>query len=662
MTEATAWLDPWTEATLDLPALTPDQIASVTADAIARADSRIDAAVTHGAAAPTFESLFGGLDDAAREVATAFGRGAAQALMAGDDAVRDAAFAANETIEKWRASVPLRTDLARAIERFLAANDLAALSTDQQACVQHWQTDVRLAGSSLPAEARAEVASLYDRLIELGSAFSNNLITAAHLEVAVEDLDGLPPDLTASFAPGVTSGTVDVPVNYANYFPIMARGRVRSLRERAHRAWLSRGLPANIPVLEEILAVRRRIAALLGYPSWQALRVESLAAPDAATINAFIADMAERLGPIVRRDIEAMTDVLRREPGAAADFSFEDWDWRYADQLQQAALGIDHDALAEYLELDRVLAGLGELSEEIFGVRLVPRPERMGWHPDVRPFDLVDVPTGRVVARLFVDPFIRHGKQPGAWMENLIPGGGRGGERRPPTVSLVLNAPAPADGPSLLPVQEVETIFHEYGHVLNFSVGCSPFVIHRQQWLAFDFVEGPSSFLGRWGVQPAIMSRFARHRTTGERIPAEQLEALVRSESLNAAFQLQRLVSQGLLDALLHGENPPSVESADRQAWAIRGTPFVEGTSVPAGLGHIFAGTYDAALYGYSWSEVIRDDLLERFAAGGLTSPEMGAAYRSTILEVPWTADPVAAVNAFLGRRWSADAFLRRAG
>lgn len=653
---------PWDPASLDLPTLAPEEIAALTTQAIASADERIDAALAAigDARVATFEELFGALDDAAREVAIAFGRGAAQSLMAEDDAVRAAAFAASEQIEKWRGALPSRGDLGAAIERYVGSSDLAGLATDEQAYVRRWEADVRLAGAGLAPEAREEVARLTGRLVELGNTFAANVIANPHLEVATADLDGLAPGLVATFQQGSAPDTVDVPVNYANFFAIMERAANRGLRERTLRAWMTRGVPENVAVLDEVLAARGRIAEVLGHLSWQALRATELAAHDAATINTFIGDMGERLMPVVRRDLDAMAVALRAGPGTPDDLVVQDWDWRYADRLQREALGVDLDQLADYLELDAVLAGLAELSEEVFGVRLAAHPERRGWHPDVRPFDMVDAASGRVVARLFIDPYVRHGKQPGAWVEVLLPGGGRNGEPRPPTMSLVLNAPAPATGPSVLSAEEVETLFHEYGHALNFGLGAGRFVLHRGQWLKFDFVEGPSSFLGRWGLQPAVMSRFARHRETGAPIPQALLDGLVRAESLNAGFKVQRLLSQGMLDAILHGANPPSIEDANREAWRLRGTPYVEGALFPASLTHFVGGGYDAALYGYSWSEVIRDDLLERFEAGGLTSPAMGAAYRSTILEVPWTSDTVAAVNAFLGRRWSADAFLAR--
>jgi Zn-dependent oligopeptidase len=320
-------------------------------------------------------------------------------------------------------------------------------------------------------------------------------------------------------------------------------------------------------------------------------------------------------------------------------------------------MGADPEQLVEYLGLEDVLGGLAELSDEVFGLRLVAHPERTGWHPDVRPMDIVDAQTGAVLAHLFMDPFARNGKQPGAWADVLLPG--RSGE--PITVGLVMNAPVPGDGPSLLSVEDVSTLFHEYGHAMNFACGRGRFVLHREHWIPFDFIEGPSSFQGSWSRRPEVMARFGRHHVTGEPIPDALFEALVRSESLNQAIHVQRLLSLGRLDALLHGEEPIPIKLAERRAYELRDLPFPEDTSLPASFNHIVGGPYSAAVYGYAWSELVRDDLLARFAEGGLLSPEMGARYRETILQVGWMDDPVAAVNEFLGRTWSPDAFLARA-
>lgn len=605
--------------------------------------------------------MFGALDDAAREVATVYGRGAAQAQMTSDDATREAQFAALEQIEKWRGAVAGRGDLAAAIARFASGTDPASLAEDERRYVRRWEKDLRLAGAGLEPAAAEEVRRLTDRLIELGAEFANNVASSPHLDVAPSELGGLPDEFVTALEPGATPGTVALPVDSSTYVLLMERIRSRELRRRVFLAWTNRGHPENEPLLEEVVAARRRIAQLLGYASWQDLRGENLAAGSGPAINAIIEDIATRLEPIVRREVEAMTAALRSEPGAAADLELEDWDWRHSNMLQLSALGVEPDELRAYFDVEVVLEGLARLTEQVFGIRLEPHPERLGWHPACRAFDLVDAASGRVLAHLFIDPYARAGKQAGAWVDVLEPGGGREGGLRPPTLGLVLNAPESADGPALLTAWDVEAAFHEYGHAMNFACMASRFVIHREAWLPFDFIEGPSEFVGLWSMQPDVISRFARHHVTGEPIPSELVDGLARAASLNAGTSLSRVLAGGLTDALLHGPDPISLADADRAGARIKGWAHADGNHNLASFTHIASGSYSAAAYGYAWAEVIRDDLLERFADGGLLSPDMGARYRREILEASWLDDPVAAVTRFLGRPWSADAFVARA-
>jgi Zn-dependent oligopeptidase len=654
----------WNDASLDLPQLAATEITALTEAAIDRANRRIDdalaTAIDTTAPAPTFDALFGALDDAAREVLWAAGHGAARAQMTTDEAARAASFEAYERIEKWRASLPLRHDLTRAVERFLEATDRSTLAADEKAFVERWQKDIRLAGGNLGDAERHEVARLTDRLVELSTQYLGNLATPRHLDVPRADLDGVPDATVESLAPGSAPGTVDFVLSLPNYWAVIERGRNRDLRRRVYVAWMRKGYPENVAILEEVLACRRRIAELLGYPSWQALRAENLAAPSTRWINAFIAEMSGRLAPLVAREHEAMADIMRAQPETPADFRLEDWDWRFANQLQRAALGAGPESLMPYLEIGNVLEGLADLSEEVFGLRLVPHPERRGWDPEVRAFDVVDVETGRVLAHLLMDPFAREGKQPGAWADVLLPGRG-GRDAQPPTLGLVMNAAPRGEGPSLLTIDDVDTIFHEYGHVMNFACGHRRFAIHREAWIPFDFIEGPSSFVGRWSLRPEVMARFGRHHETGEPIPGHLMEALTRAASLNQAIEVQREFWLGQFDALLHRADPMSIDDAERAAWTIRGLPFPDETHLAASISHIVSGSYHGALYGYAWSELIREDLLARFEQAGLASPEIGARYRRTILDVGWLDDPVAAVNEFLGRPWSADAFLAKA-
>ena len=644
---------------LDAPSRSPEEIERLTAAAIDAADARIEAAVA--VAAPTFEELFGALDDAARTVAVASGQGAFLKSVDPDDAVRAAADAADERIAKWRAGVSGRADVAAAIARFAASVEPEALDEEERAYVRRWQLDVRQSGADLPPAARAEVARLVDRLIELQTTFAANLIVTEHIELRRDQLAGVPDAIVRTLEPGSAPDTVDTPINEAVSIGILERAHDRAARERVVRARLNRGMPGNLPILEEAVVLRRRLARLLGYRSWLELRVENLAAPDAATIEGFVDDMVHRLEPIAHAELEAMRALLAAEPDAPDDLVVEDWDWRYAEAAQRAAVGARPEELEGYLELETVLGGLMTLSERVFGIRMVERPERRGWHPTVRAFDLLDRDTGGLVARLLFDPYVREGKAGNPFMDVLDPGVRRAaGVVRPPTLALIISAPEPSDGPSLIGTNDVEALFHEYGHCLDFALEPSRFAVNRPDvWIQSDWIEGPSGFLGRWGRHPAVIAEFARHHETGAPIPADLLEPMERVEALNVALRQLRFLSMAKLDLLIHGEEPITVAEALRRTWPVRGTPYPEDTAEPAAIPHLLVG-YDCAIYGFVWATALSDDLLSRFEADGMTSPELGMAYRRRILEVPWTADPLTAHAAFMGRPWTIDALLAR--
>ena len=377
-----------------------------------------------------------------------------------------------------------------------------------------------------------------------------------------------------------------------------------------------------------------------------------------AAIGRFLGEVEGPLRERAAAELEEMRKLLVEETGDP-DAVVEEWDWRYLDARQRAAIGVDPEALRDYLPFEDVLAGMFAVVEAVYGVRAEPRPGRTAWHPDVRSFDLVDRDGGSLIGHLYVDPFARPGKAGNAYMDTLDPGDpGHYGEPRTPVYLLGTNAPQPVAGPSTLGFIEIDQLFHEFGHVLDFALDRARWHILRDDWIEFDWVEGPSLFLGRWGQQAEVLRRFARHAVTREPIPESLLEAVGRLESLNAGVKALRYLSMGRLDMLVHGADPVPVTEADRLAWADRGIPFVEGSSFIGTFLHIVRG-YHGAAYGFLWDQALRDDIFTAFAAD-LTSAETGARYRAEVLEAPWTESPLDGLRRFLGRDWSAGPMLDR--
>ncbi len=643
---------------VDYAPLEPAAMSAAVDSALLAAAALIDAAVADADAG--FEGLFGRLDEAMREIARARGRTAFASFVDPDEERRTAAEAAAVGLERGRQELVGREDVAAVVGR--ADWDHHPLDPEQRAVLARWRADVSAAGMSLPAKERDEVRTLADRLVQASSTFLATLNHPPHVELAASELAGVPADVLASLAQGAAAGTLDVPLSDPMCYTIAERAHSRDVRQRVTGLFMDRGGDGNREILADVSGIRREIATRLGHPSWAAMRLGQLAAHDVSTVETFLADLAGRASPIARDEVAAMREDLGASIGCEPDdVVVEEWDWRYFDTRQHEAMGADPDVLRDYLAFEDVLLGMADVVAEVFGVRLEPRADRPAWHPHVRAFDLVDAESGDVLAAVFVDPYARDGKTPGAFAEALDPGSRSPDRESLPVLALVTNATPPSEGEALLVPSDVATMFHEFGHVVHMALALrrGRYWLANDQWAPMDWIEAPSQFLGRWGTQPAVLARFARHRDTGAPIPPEVLASLQRSEHLNAGLRTLRMVYMSLFDQAMHGADPVDLEQANRTAWSVKPVPFAEGTFQPASIAHLVGG-YDAAFYGYLWSEVYSDDLMTPFQAEGMLSPSVGARYRKQVLECPILVAPMEGVRTFLGREPSSDAFFAR--
>jgi Zn-dependent oligopeptidase len=641
--------------TSGIPPLRAEDVAPGVAAAIERADAMIDEALALADDAP-FDEVFERIDHAARIVGQAYGQFALPSQLHPDEGVRDAATEAGEALERWAHGLALRPGMAARVARFTDRG--TELDDQQRAVLGKWALDLRDAGADLALEERDELARLRDIELSAPGRFFPALLVPVEIRVEADELAGVPDSIVALFGEPDGSGGWTVALTDPIFNGVLETASNRALRERVARGWHSRGYPQTTAIMQELTTARSRVARLLGYPSWMELRAPRMAIGGTTAIDRFFRTVEAPLRQRAAAELEAMRRLLVAEtgdPGAVV----EEWDWRYLDACQRAAIGVDPQALRDYLPFEDVLAGMFAAVESVFGVRTEPRPDRTAWHPDVRSFDLVDRDDGTLIGHLYVDPFARPGKAGNAYMDLLDPGDpGRYGEPRTPAYLLGTNAPQPVTGASTLGFIEVDQLFHEFGHVLDFALDRASWRELRDDWIEFDWVEGPSLFLGRWGQQAAVLKSFARHVVTREAIPDDLLDALARLESLNAGIRALRYLSMGRLDMLLHGSDPIPVTDADRLAWADRGMPFVEGSSFVGTFLHIVHG-YDGAAYGFLWDQALRDDIFTAFSAD-LTSPETGKRYRASVLEAPWTEPPLEGLRGFLGRDWSAAPMLDR--
>ncbi len=642
-------------------ARTPDEVRAITDAALAAADALLDRACATGGRG-RFADVLQPIDDALDQLAIAYGRAAFLAHVAVEAEIRDAGQEADERLSTWRVDLPFRDDLAAAVTAFAGSPAGAGLDGEERRFLDHFLRDLRRAGRDLAPEVRAEVQGLLGRLVVVESAFSRNLAEAkGGFDLTRAELAGLPEAYVDRLAPGDAPGTRRVTLATPDLMPFLEQATRRDLRERLEAAWFDKAHAENAPLLAEALEIRRRVAALLGYPTWAHYRLEEKMAGDPTAVEALYASLIPPLRRKAALEWAAMAGELRlvgEEPPVAG------WDWRWCDTRQRAStFAVDPDELRAHLALDDVLAGLLDLAAAVFGLRFEPLAAGGAWHPEVRRLRALDAASSVVLGDILMDLHPRDGKFGHAAAFPLVPARRMGdGTRRPPVTAIVANLPAPASGaPALLRHDDVVTLFHEFGHVLHETVSRAALTRFSGIEVEWDFAEAPSQILEHWAWQPAVLGRFARHHVTGAPIPGDLVDRLVASRDLNVAVKTLRQCTLGLMDLGLHGAAAVDPDEADRAAHERTGFPFHAGTHQPTSFGHL-AGGYDAGYYGYLWAKVYGDDMFGRFEAEGVTSPEVGLGYRREILEPGGSRDAIDLLRAFLGREPSPATFLRLLG
>jgi len=644
----------------DYRSVTPESVRSETDAALSTADALVQGAVE---AEPSFEATLQPLEVAAAELVRAYGRAGFMGQVHTDAAVRDAGTDAEERINKWRVGVVFRRDLYDAVRAFADTDEARRLGGERRRLVEHWLRDFRRAGHELDEEQRTELERLRTRLVEVEVLFQRNVNEYQDwIEVTRRQLDGLPDSYVERLRPGERDGTFRVTLDYPEVNPFLEQARDRSLRRELFAKNWSKAVEANRPLLEEALDLRRRIAALLGQPTWAHYAMELKMAKAPERVRAFYTELLPSLGSKVRQELDVLEDRLRAD---GHEGPIAPWDWRYYDdQLRRTQYGVDQNLVSEYFVLDRVMDGMFDLTAEVFGLEYHEVEETNAWHDSVRLYEVRDRSSGRHIAHFYTDLFPREGKFGHAAAFPLVIGHrAASGEYVAPVSAIVANfTPPSADRPSLLKHSEVETLWHEFGHILHMSLTRAEFARFSGAETEWDFVEAPSQIMEHWTWEPSVLRRFARHHDTGEPMPEDLLAQIVRARWVDEGIKTSMQAFYGQVDLALHAEPmAPDLEAAMRETYGVTGMPYPEGTFFLSGFGHLVGG-YDAGYYGYLWAEVIGDDMFSRFRAEGVTSPEVGAAYRREILEPNGSRDAEELVRAFLGREPSNAEYLRLRG
>jgi len=433
------------------------------------------------------------------------------------------------------------------------------------------------------------------------------------------------------------------------------------------------GAHDNGDLVGKTLRLRAEKAALLGHAHFADAVLARRMAGNGDRALAFIEDFRRRAAPAFARECRELEAFKARQTGAAAA-PLAPWEIMFwSERLRRERYAFDEEALRPYFPMDRVIAGLFEVARRVFGLRVVEQPAGSVevWHADVRFYDMFDA-AGRLLGSFYADWYPRESKRGGAWMNYLFTGGPRADGSRVPHLGLICgNMTPPAEGrPALLTHREVETVFHEFGHLLHHLLGEVEIKSLNGVNVAWDFVELPSQIMENWTWERESLDLFARHHETGATIPAEIFAKMTAAKNFRSATATMRQMALARMDLLLHMRTAefagvPDVEPIVRALIADCLVP----TEPPAPtlvkrFTHVFSDPvgYAAGYYSYKWAEVLDADAFTRFKREGIFNPTVGAEFVTKILSRGNSDDPAELFRQFMGRDPDLNALLLRSG
>jgi len=515
----------------------------------------------------------------------------------------------------------------------LSAVDLSQADAATRYWMERTLLDFRRAGVDRDDATRAKVKALNEEILGLGQRFNKNITEdVRQVELDPKELTGLPQDFIDTHRPGA-SGKVVNQANNTGYVPLRTEGNGAKARERVWRAYHQRAYPKNMAVLDQLIAKRHELATLLGYASWSAFAIETKMAHTPRAAEDFIDKVAAAAESRAKREhAELLTRKRKDEPQSTV---LEPWDqYYYADRVQTEQLGFDSRTLRPYFEYGRVKQGVMSITSRMWGITFVPVKTPV-WHPEVETYDVTE--NGSLLGRIPLDMHPQADKYPEG--------------------TLICNFPRPGE---LMTHDEVETFFHEFGHLLhNIFAG-------RQQWKGitgisteWDFVETPSLLLQQWADTPSVLQQFARHHQTGEAIPTAMVEKLRASKEFGKGLWTRRQMFLSAVALDYYSRAPGFDTTAVLATLQEKYSPFRhehrDGTYFQLAFDHLEG--YSAAYYTYVWSLVIAKDLETEFQKHGYLDLATYVKSRKTVIQAGGSKRASELVKDFLGRPHDFDAY-----
>jgi len=654
---------------------TPEAVETSAKEAIKRGNAALDAIGRLDRKKVTFQNTVVALDDLAYEANNVGNKATIIKQANTDPKMRAAAEKAVKAMNDWFVGIDYREDVYKSIKAFAETNP--QLTGEDKKLLDETMRDYRRAGLALPPEKRKEVEQLRKQLAKLGTDFDTNIANAKRPVVFTKaELEGMPEDFLSK--PGIKTGddayTVLANVTW-QFNAVEENAKNEATRKKLYIARETLAKEKNVSLLNQMLTLRNKIALRLGYKSWDDFQTEPRMAKTGAAAQKYIDDLVAGIEPKFATELSELQkmkqlDTQPSEGGAFAAPRINVWDWRYyQNQLKKQKFAVDAEALRNFFPFQKVLDGMFAIYQRIFGLKFEQIAVPYKWIDDLQLWAVSDAASGEPLGLFYLDMFPRDGKY-NHFAEFEIIGGklSPDGKYQRPTATLLCNfPPATADKPSLLSHSEVETLFHEFGHVLHTITTRAKYGRFAGTHVPTDFVEAPSQMLQNWVWDKNVLDSFAAdYREPSKKIPGDTIQKMKDAKLATAGVFYRRQFAFASLDLALHGPHP---ENAPYDCVAIS-NPILEKVFLPIDpsttfvsyFGHL--NGYDAGYYGYAWADAIAADMATVFesAPEGYFDQQAGMRLRNEIYARGDSRDVNESIEKFLGRKQSVQPFLKKIG
>lgn len=550
------------------------------------------------------------------------------------------------------------------------------LTPEQKIVLQNYYDGFVRGGANLNPEQKEKFRKINEELSLLGLKFGDNLLKETNSIALIidnkEDLAGLPEAvIQQAYETGKAKGyegkwvfTLQKP----SFIPFLQYSEKRELREKVFKAYINRGNNNNDndnkKILSRIASLRVERANLLGYKTHSDFILEKNMAKNPERVYKFLQDLWTPALNRAKNEAAEMQKIIDKEGNK---FKLEAWDWwYYAEKLKKEKYDLDEEMLRPYFKLENVINGVFEVASKLYGIQFVERKDIPVYHPDVKVFEVLEK-DGKHIAILYTDYFPRDSKRSGAWMNNFREQTNINGKFVTPIICNVGNFSKPTnDKPSLLSLDEVNTLFHEFGHALHGMLSQTVYPSVSGTGVPRDFVELPSQIMENWATNPQVLKLYAKHYLTGETMPDELIQKLENSSLFNQGFETVEYLAASFLDMDWHTLTTPEEKDVlkfEKESLTKIGLiPEIESRYQSTNFQHIFSGGYSSGYYSYIWAAVLDADAFSLFEEKGIFNPETATSFRKNILEKGGSEDPLQLYVKFRGREPKVDALLKKRG